>query len=235
MPRKRAPQPALFAETHSGGVVTHIEPLARDPNLRRIKVDGQTVATLRVGDVTDLRLAVDLAWTKTLAQRVERALTLDTARRDALALLSARVLSTKALTERLRRRGHAESIIKQVVGDVRRDGWLNERAYAEEIVHSTTRRRPAGRALLDQKLAQRGVEPTVAGRVARAAADAQDDRAAAYSLARRRLATMGSIAPEAALRRLAGLLARRGFDEEVIETAIERVRTLLPSFDDPHD
>src|SRR5688572_31664451 len=159
MPRKRAPQPALFSDGHTSGVVTSVEPLARDPNQRRIKVDGRTVATLRTSSVADLGLAVGLAWTKALAQRVERALTIDKARRDALALLSARALSTTVLTERLRERGYGVSIVSHVVNLARRDGWLNERAYAEEVVRAATRRKPAGRALLQQKLARRGVEP----------------------------------------------------------------------------
>ena len=235
MPRKRAPQPGLFADDRSPNVITGMEPLASDPNQRRIKVNGKIVATLRTGDVADLGLAVHLAWTKSLAQRVERVLAIDKARQQALALLSARALSTKTLTRRLRDRGHSESIVRQIVDEVRRDGWLNERAYAEEIVRSATRRKPAGRVLLEQKLAQRGVEPATAGRVVRAASDAQDDRAAAYSLARRRLATMGSVAPDTAVRRVAGLLARRGFEDDVVEATIERLRTILPSISDAHD
>ena len=129
-------------------------------------------------------------------------------------------------------RANAEAQAKQVIREARRDGWLNERALAEDIARSATRRQPAGARLIEEKLTRHGVNAGIARKIVAAAAAVQDDRTAAYQLARKRLATMGSVKPQIALRRVAGLLARRGFDQDIVDHAIERVRNLLPEIDE---
>lgn len=232
MKRQVSAQPGLFADKPSRPVVTHVQPLANDPNRRRIKVDGKVVATLRASDVETLGIEVGRAWTESLAERVRRTQVLDKARREALSLLSRRAYSAQSLSERLAGHGHDSSIVKQVIREARRDGWLNERALAEDIARSVTRRQPAGARLIEEKMARQGVNADIARRVVAATAEAQDDRTAAYQLARKRLATMGSIKPQIALRRVAGLLARRGFDQDIVDHALERVRDLLPEIDE---
>ena len=68
------------------------------------------------------------------------------------------------------------------------------------------------------------------GRAARAALaeidDPESERARAVELARSRARRMGSLAPEVAYRRLAGLLARRGFAPALCHDAVRRALAL---------
>jgi regulatory protein len=199
-----------------GGVISDIRPVASDPNLRHVRVDDSAVATLRAADIEALSLAVGQRWTAALARQVEETIALNKARKQAMSLLSRRGYSRAELIERLVKRQHEARVAEAIADELQRDGWLNERAYAEDVVRGTVRRGPAGRRLIQERLQRRGVAGDIAGEVTAQAASGQDDRQAALELARRRLATMAGIDPAKARRRLAGLLARRGFDDEVI-------------------
>ena len=55
----------------------------------------------------------------------------------------------------------------------------------------------------------------------------QDLAAAALDLAHRSLAKSGSVDRRAALRKAAAALARRGFDDQIIEDTMDRLRERL--------
>jgi regulatory protein len=216
----------------AGSTISAIRPLASDPNLRRVRVDGATVATLRAADIEAFGLTVGQRWTATLARQVEETIALNKTRKQAMSLLSRRGYSRAELIERLVRRQHEARLAETIADELQHDGWLNERAYAEDVVRGTARRGPAGRRLLQEKLRQRGVAEEVAGEIMARAAAGQDDRQAALELARRRLGTMAGIDPTKARRRLAGLLARRGFDDEIIAGTLRSLSLERPELAD---
>lgn len=212
------------ARDHDRGVISDLKPLESDPNLRRVKVAGRTVATLRAADTESLGLEIGQRWTKSLADRVAETVQANKARRDAMRLLSGRGFSRQELHERLLKRSYAEAVIRRIVAEAQHDGWLNERAFAEDIVRSVTQKRSAGRRLLEEKLRQHRVDEDVARQVSEDAGREQNDRQAAMALAQRQLATMGGVELATAARRIAGLLARRGFEEDVVAAAIQSLR-----------
>ncbi len=233
MKRNRAAnQSQLFAESDAASIITEIQPLPDDPNRRRVKVDGKTAATLRGSDVEDLKLQVGRRWTAALAERVQMAVATDKARRDAMRLLGQRSRSRKDLIDRLIMRGHVSMVAERIADEAVRDGWLDEQAFAADVIRGVTSRRPAGRRLVEEKLRARGVDEGVVEHAAADAAAGQDDRVAAMTLARRRLGTMNSVSPPVALRRIAGLLSRRGFDEDTVQTTLEGLRLILGASED---
>jgi SOS response regulatory protein OraA/RecX len=86
-----------------------------------------------------------------------------------------------------------------------------------------TRKEPAAEPLLRQKLAARGIDEATAGAAVQETLDGVDLEAAAEAAARRRLTTLARLTPEAALRRTAAALARRGFDEDLVASVVERL------------
>lgn len=101
-------------------------------------------------------------------------------------------------------------------------GYLDDARLAEQLVHTESERRGAGRSLIAQTLRSRGI-PT--GVVEQALADyTGDDAARALDVARSRARSLARLDPEVALRRLLGQLARRGYGGSV---ALEAARTAL--------
>jgi regulatory protein len=228
MPRKVAkPSDSLFGEEADAvPIISEVTPVARDPNYSRIKAGRRTIASVRTSSLETLGIRPGVRWSASLETAVASAAAADVARKQLLRWLSSRPCSTKQAKERLLKKGHATEVVARVVADAVRDGWLNDRSLADDIIRGTISRKPAGRKLLESRLARRGIGKNEAAE-AMSRTGTRDEPEDAWALARRRIATMGSIKPEAALRRVAGLLARRGFDDQTVESTIERLQTLL--------
>ena len=204
-------------------VISAIDPLPSDPNVLRVRVGGRLAARLQRPDVERLGLGAGQAWTAEVAEAVQQAVELGKARKAALAALGRRALSRGELTLRLEAKGHEAEIIAMVLDELETDGWLDDRAYARSVAHELTRRKPASRRLLMQRLQARQIDVEVAAMVADEVAEADEPTAEAERFARERLRSMGSLPPATAARRIAGALARRGFDAETIEAVLSEL------------
>ena len=188
-----------------------------DPERCAIRVNGRTVARLRAIDVETLGIRAGTAWTDDLASAAADAAAGDETRRAALRLLARRAYSRHELTTRLAERPFADTIVDELADA----GWLDDAAYATDLARSLIDRQPAGRELVLRRLAARGIDPHTATAAADAALAGVDSHDAALALARTR-ALDGTADPKT-LRRIAGLLARRGFDADAIEFAIDAI------------
>ena len=153
-------------------------------------------------------------------------------------LLGRRAYSRGEVIQRLIDRGHDKSIATHIADELETDRWIDDAAYARAIVHEATRTKPAGRRLLLDKLKSRRIDAELAQRVAEESASpasptlrvgsagsarATTEFDAALALARKRLDTMRGLSAATIQRRLAALLARRGFEEDAIQAVIERL------------
>lgn len=201
--------------------ITAITPRATDPNQRRISVDGRAVMTLRATDVETLDVSVGDAWTAEIAAAAQRLLELASVRATALALLGRRDHAAAELLDKLMRKGHAESLARTIVAEMVADRWIDDEAFAHALAEELTRRAPAAPAMIAARLARRGIAADLADRVAAAVTEGEDAVQSAERLAR---ASLRTITPSAAaVRRVAGLLGRRGFDEDTVATVIDRL------------
>lgn len=99
-------------------------------------------------------------------------------------------------------------------------GYLDDAALAEQLVHAGTDRKGQGRRVIAQTLAKRGVPREVAEAALAALPDDDADRALEY--ARSKAPAMRDLDRDAALRRLSGQLARRGYGGSVAFDAARR-------------
>lgn len=107
-------------------------------------------------------------------------------------------------------RGVADDVADAVLGRFSEVGLVDDALFASMWVASRHRGRGlAGRAL-SQELRRRGVEDDVV-REAVGALDPEQEAATARALVDRRLRSTRGLAPEARVRRLAGMLARKGY------------------------
>ncbi|PID53205.1 MAG: recombination regulator RecX [Micrococcales bacterium] len=143
----------------------------------------------------------------------------EVARLIVLQRLSAAPRSRSELAQTLARRGIPDTAVTAVLDRMQDVGLVDDVRYAEAWVQSRHAGRKLGRRALAAELRRKGIDDDVARR-ALAQVDAEGEFAAATDLVRRKLRSMGSLSPEAKMRRLAGLLARRGYGAELSRQVI---------------
>ena len=213
----------ISADIPPESVIGDIRPMPSDPNMRSVRVGRRVVARLRAADIEALGLEVGQPFTPELASAVAEALELNKARKAALGLLSRRAYSSRQIIQRLTRRGHAKAIARRVIEQLLADGWLDDEAYAESLAGEIIAAKPAGQRLIVHKLIARGIDAELANRAAEGVLADRDLLTDAEALARKRLNALRGVPRATALRRIAGLLSRRGFDRDTIMAVLSRL------------
>lgn len=134
------------------------------------------------------------------------------ARTICLRLLTARPHTRAELETALRRCGIADAVAAAVLDRLDDVGLVDDAAFAEMAVRSGHTYRGLGRRALGVELRRRGVPDDIA-RDAVAAVDSQDEEVRARELVRRRLRSATTPNEPALIRRLVGMLARKGYPE----------------------
>jgi regulatory protein len=102
-------------------------------------------------------------------------------------------------------------------------GLIDDEAFAQAWVDSRHASRALGRRALSAELRRRGVADDVV-KEAVETVSADDEEAAARTLVEVKLRTMSNAPPEAKMRRLVGMLGRRGYSQGL---ALRVVRDVL--------
>jgi regulatory protein len=218
----KLPDQSRRAGTNSALIISAIDPVTSDPNLRRIKVGRKSLATLRSVDVDRLELRIGQRLTDKLEGQLKEAASLQKARVDARRMLARRMLSAGETRDRLARKNHDAPIIDVIIHELVADGWINDAAYGRAVIESVTRTRPAGAKLLRQKLRSRKIDDeAILDEVSER--DSTEDVEAAFGFAKRQWAKLEEVPRPKAIRRLAGLLARRGYEEQTVTDVLQRL------------
>lgn len=133
-----------------------------------------------------------------------------------------RKLRSRSLSEReartfLSQRDLSRDAVERIVDDFLRLSYLDDAALAEQLVHVGVSRKGEGRVAIAQAMSRRGISRDVADVALGAVGD--DDAERALDFARRKAPSIGGRDDDAALRRLVGQLARRGYPSSVAMTA----------------
>jgi len=148
---------------------------------------------------------------------------------DPVALAKAIVLRRLAAASRTRHelqvllaeRGIAVDVAEQVLDRFTELGYLDDKAFADAWVVSRHRSRGLARGAIAQELRRRGVDEEIAeSALAQISPSQEAERARA--LAVRKAARMSQCDDEVALRRLTGVLMRRGFHWSVALSAAQQ-------------
>jgi len=159
----------------------------------------------------------------TTALSEERAGDPAAAREAALRLLERTRRTRSDLTRRLRDKGYVAATVEQVIERLAAVGLVDDVEYARAYLETRLRRRSAGWRRLEQDLRARGVsaDDVAAARARLEEREGPEDEAAGarrvIAQAARRYAGLD---PRTRRQRLYALLARRGFDGDVIEAAL---------------
>lgn len=209
----------------AGGVITALAKSVAVPGMVSIRLGRKTAGRVDEASCRSLGIDIGVAWTDDLRSRVERAMILAAARSFALNSAAYRPMSRQMLVTKLRQRELDQASAREIADDLARRGVIDEAAFAEQIVDSTIRRKPAGARLLEAKLRSRGIDGKVAkSAVTKATSDPNYDALAeALKLARRKLRVMPRKLDAIGIkRRLYAQLARRGFDPDICAKALAK-------------
>lgn len=144
--------------------------------------------------------------------------------RDAgLAYLAGRARSLHEMRQALEQKGFAAAIRDQAIAEFVRLGLLDDRKLARDLVELRLERQPAAAARVNDELRQRGVDPTVVAEVLAEFGPALDSVETAKELLRRQARRYAGLDEGKARRRMFGFLARRGYDQEIAQAAVDAV------------
>ncbi len=153
------------------------------------------------------------AGTRRLAPGDRPDATVEQAKDVCLRLLSVRARSRAELEKRLGEKGFRVEVTEAALVRLAEVGLIDDIAFAEQWVHERHTYSGRGKKALQRELRDKGVAPTdVDNALATVTDEAEHARAA--DLVRRRLRTLPEdVDRDKAVRRLVGMLARRGYDQ----------------------
>ena len=114
------------------------------------------------------------------------------------------------LAVKLRSKGVEDAVAEQVLGRFAEVGMIDDTLFAQRWVSGRHRSKGLARRALTQELRRKGVDDEVVA-AAVEALDPEVELATARALVDRRLRTTIGLPTEARVRRLAGMLARKGY------------------------
>lgn len=143
-------------------------------------------------------------------------------------LLAVRARSHSELRQALLRKEIDEEVVDSVLQKFLDAGLIDDASFAEEWVNSRQRYQGLGRKALGFELRRKGVdEQHVEAALANVDADSEEERA--RELVQRKLPSVRSADYQAKMRRLVGMLARKGYSEGL---AYRVVKDEIESADD---
>jgi regulatory protein len=210
--------------------VVRIRPAGRGGARRAVWLDDGRRLVLDAEDVSRLGLEPGQGVDDLLLRRLDRLAREGDARAAALRLLNVRLRSRAELEHRLARRGFDPKTVARVLDRLAIEGWVDDRRFVRAWVEGRLALGRAGPRRLRAELRSRGVPADLVDEVLRAAWQPEEERTRAEALARRHLARTAALPPQVRLRRVAGLLARRGFSPEVVADLVRRLaREVAPT------
>ncbi|MDQ0598464.1 regulatory protein [Streptomyces canus] len=146
------------------------------------------------------------------------------ARAICLRLLTGTPRTRKQLADALTKKGIPDEAAQEVLSRFEEVGLINDSAFAEAWVESRHHGRGLARRALAQELRTKGVDSTLID-AAVSQLDSEQEEATARDLVARKLRSTRGLDRDKRLRRLAGMLARKGYPEgmalRVVRQALE--------------
>ena len=131
----------------------------------------------------------------------------------ALRLITSRERSAAELRERLRLKGFDREVVEAIIDRLQETGLQDDTRFAERFAAEATGARSMASHRVRGELMRKGIDRELAA--VAATQDPDQEEARARALANQRAARMNGLSPEVRVRRLMGLLARRGYDADV--------------------
>ena len=147
----------------------------------------------------------------------------------ALGLLAVRQRSRRELERRLEGAGFDPEEVRAELDRLLQVGLIDDEAFARAVVEHSFTTKKEGRRVVAGRLMSAGIAPETAAAVLDEAVGGEEERADALAAAK--AARLSGLQPDAAYRRLYGMLARRGYAPDLAGRAARRALA-VETFDD---
>ena len=210
-----------------GRVIDDVRVVRDDPLCVWIVVDGDRVGLMDRGAAERHGVMAGVVLSEQLIGAIDDEVRERLCDRSAVRMLAARGHTRALLERKLVMRGHGRAVAELVSARWQERGAIDDARFAEVAVRNELARKPAGRRLLESKLAAKGVGHADAKPAIDAALADRDEYADALLLARRSVASIGRALsaggrdPLVVKRRTLGRLARRGFSNDAVRRAVD--------------
>jgi regulatory protein len=203
--------------------ITKIERQKRRQNFYSLFLDGKYAFHLHKDVLSELRWKIGQEVDQQEIKRVTRLEQIKEARDYAFLLLSYRARSCQEITERLLRKKYEREIIQEVVEELKRLHYLDDRAFAIEWVESRLREK-RGKRLIRQELLKKGIEKEVIDDSIAESFEkiATNEDELAWQAIERRIPRYQKLEKLKAYRRIKDFLIRRGFSIETTENTLNK-------------
>lgn len=194
--------------------ISALKPQKRSKKRLSVFIDGEYACSLDRETVAQFRLKAGTKVDPEFLKEVVLEEQFRHCRDDAFRLLSYRARSEQELKERLEKKGYSPEIVERVLARLRELGIVDDERLAREYVQTRISVGHKGKFRVKQELLKKGIPPeTVSAALQQAPAELE----AARMVVEHYLPRYRRLDPQTRLRRLYGLLARRGFAADTIE------------------
>lgn len=144
------------------------------------------------------------------------------AKNRALAMLAARDHSRKELGDKLARKEHEPETIDLLLDRLAASGLLDDEAFARAFARAKRESRALGKSALGMELRKKGVSGEIIEEVL-AGIDDEDEIVAARALVLKKAPSSRGLERDTRMRRLVGMLARRGYRSSLAYAVVSEV------------
>ncbi len=131
--------------------------------------------------------------------------------------------SRAEVEQRLTEKGFAGPVVRSVLSDLERLGYIDDREFARQWAASRVKLRGIGRRRIEQELRNKGVgRESIREALGQAFEDSSEIDIARRE-AEKKARSLNRFEPEVRRRRLAGFLERRGFSSDIIRVIMHDV------------
>ena len=197
--------------------ITAIETQKRTPNRVNIHLDGEFAFGLARIVAAWLRVGQELDEEKIKRLQIEDAQ--ERAFQQAMLFLSYRARSESEIRQNLRKHEIPDEVIEQTLERLRQNGLANDGQFARAWVENRSAFRPRSRRMMAMELRQKGLNEEAVT----SAMEDVDDGALAYEAALTRALRFKDLEWIEFRKKLAEVLARRGFSYSVIAPVVTRI------------
>ena len=203
--------------------ITRISEQKRRPNRRNVYLDGAFAFGVNLNVVARFRLREGMTLTAEQVAEIERGEVRQEAFDHATKLLGQRLHSRAELAKKLGRREYGTRIVEDVLADLERLGYIDDKRFATTKALSAAQHKQHGKRRAALELMKAGVKGDTARRAIEDVYETHDSMAVARQLAQKKAAALRKLDPLVARRRLAGMLLRRGFTYDDVRPVIDEV------------
>lgn len=145
------------------------------------------------------------------------------AKNTAYRLLTYRPRSVAEIEAKLRDKEFDDIIVQQVMSELGRLGYVNDRQFARQWTESRIRLSGFGRRRIERELTVKGVAREIIREVFAEVFGNETELETAKQVAEKKCVSMKKLDFETRRRRLAGFLERKGFSFDIIRTVLKSI------------